>query len=1314
MTGITLWGLRVTGITSGCQRRWGAAFVVLTLCGPAAFALDPAKAVTQYMHDVWQTDQGLPQNAVQAICQTRDGYLWLGTQEGLVRFDGVRFAVFDKSNTPELTQNSISALREDREGSLWIGQRGGGLTRLRDGNFKTFTAREGLSGDRVRSIYEDREGNLWIGTSGGGLTRLKDGKFTVFTTKDGLTNDQIVSIYEDREGSLWIGTFGGGLNRYREGRFTGFGTREGLSHDQVSSIIEDREGDLWIGTFGGGLNRYRDGRFTAFTTRQGLSNDQVWSILEDQDGSLWIGTFEGLNRFRDGSFAALVAKQGLSNDAVLSIYQDRERSLWIGTSGGGLNRLRDGKFTSFTTREGLSNDVALSIYEDRNGSVWIGTDGGGLSRFRDGRFTSFTTKDGLSNDHVVSIHEDREGSLWIGTVGGGVNRLRHGRITAFTTKQGLSDDIVYAIYEDHAGNLWMGTDGGGLNRFRDGKFTAFTTKNGLSHDRVVSIQEDRDENLWIGTSGGGLNRFRDGEFTAFTTKEGLSDDRITSVYEDAQGTLWIGTSGGGLNRFKDGSFTAFTTKVGLYDDRVFAILEDGQGNLWMSCNRGIFRASKKELNAFADGKLAKISSASYGTADGMRSAECNGENQPAGWKTRDGRLWFPTIKGVVVIDPAHIPINPLPPPVALEGVTADGKPVGGHPGSSFVIGPGNRKLDLQYTALSLVAPQRVKFRYRLEGFDKDWIEAGTDRTAHYTNLSPGDYTFRVKASNNDGIWNESGAALGLRLLPFFHQTRAFQVLCGLGVVLLGSGAHRLRMRRLKRRAEELERVVEEQTRDLRVANEDLQHAQEQLARLSEATPEKLENVGAWGTSMAEEIRRAIRAERVQIWQAEGESLVALTPNAGQPPAWEAVQAARTLFGSEGGATIVPVTGMTSEIRGALVIDGPVVWGETELRLVTGLAQHLGSALDLQALRKQLTVSASRQAEVRQRMLEQGIPTLKLCGRCGRCYDQTAEQCGTDGSGLDGSRLLPHRVLGRYRLTTLLGEGGMGSVFAAHDEKLQRDVALKVIRAERLSDAEARFRLEREARALARVHHPSVVELFDEGELEDGSAFLVMELLTGRDLADVLLKHGRGTPAQVGTLLRQVGPALGAAHRVGVIHRDVKPANILLTPDKETFQTKVLDFGLAKSTRSEARLTQTGVLVGTPAYMSPEQVEGREVDGRTDIYSLAAVAYEALTGRRVVEGQEVGRMLVDVLYAAPPRVSSLMSVPPEVDEAFEKALAKRAGDRPTAIESWAEDLAASLEAVRGGDATGWPVHLLRTRGKRPAPKGDDAAPGTAEF
>jgi ligand-binding sensor domain-containing protein len=1256
---------------------------------PPALALDPKKAITQYVHDVWQTEQGLPQNSIHAICQTRDGYLWLGTQEGLVRFDGVRFTVFDNRNTPELKRNDVNALWEDREGSLWIGTRGGGLNRFRDGKLTAFTTKEGPSTDEVQSIYEDREGNLWIGTRGGGLNRLRDGKLTKFTTKDGLSNDMVYSIHEDREGSLWIATFGGGLNRFRDGKFTAFTTKDGLSNDRVYSICEDREGSLWIGTYGGGLNRFRDGKFTSFTTKEGLSSDQVFPIYEDREGSLWIGTEGGgLNRFRDGKFTSFTRKEGLSDDTVRSICEDREGSLWIGTFGGGLNRFRDGKFTPFTMKEGLSNDQVLPIWEDREGSLWIGSFGGGLNRYKDRAFTSFTTKNGLSNDVVTSIYGDREGNLWIGTRGGGLNRFRDGRFTAFTTKEGLSSDVVFSIYEDREGSLWIG--GRGLNRFRDGKFTSFTKKDGLSSDYVISICPDREGSLWFGTAGGGVNRFRDGKFTAFTTKDGLSNDRVYSIYEDRDGSLWIGTQGG-LSRHRNGKFTAFTTRHGLFDDRVYQILEDELGNLWMSCNKGIFRASKKDLKAFADGKVRWISCVSYGVADGMKSPDCYGGAQPAGWKTRDGRLWFPTVKGVVEIDPEHISVNKLPPPVVLEEVLVDKKSLDRvTAGSQIVLPPGKEKFEFHYTALSFLVPQRVKFKYRLEGFDKDWVDAGTERTAHYTNLPPRAYTFRVIACNDDGVWNEKNASFAFSLEPHFYQTWWFYSLCVLGVAAAGAGAQHSRVARLKARERELVRVVDEKTKDLRDANE-------KISRLLASSPGASESIAEWARAVAEEIAGVVGAKAIGIWEIVDRDTVSPVSDSGlaSPSRDELASLLSTPDGSfvdSTGGTIVPVMGMSGELRGALVVQGNgVAWGDTERRLVAGFAHQLGAALDMSKLRLQLAAAEERRAATRREMHERGIATLQVCPNCGRCYDHTATSCSGDGASLDSPRPLPYRLLGRYRFVQLLGQGGMGVVFSAHDEKLGRDVAVKLIRPEQFNNVEMKQRFEREAHAVARIQHPGVVDLHDSGELGDGTAFLVMEKLAGCDLALLLKTYGRGKPAQVASLVRQGCAALRAAHRSGVVHRDVKPENVFLVDDPAGFRVKLLDFGLAKSLKLEKGLTQTGMVLGTPAYMPPEQVQGEEIDTRADVYSFAAVVYEALTGTQAIPGDGLGRVLMHVLNTVPPPVSSLVpGIPPEVDAAFESALAKDPARRLKDIELWGSTFVEILEKAPGDPATaGWP-------------------------
>jgi len=786
------------------------------------FALDPKKKITQYVLDVWPDDSDLSQIIIQTMHQTRDGYLWLGSQDGLYRFDGVRLTAFNKTNTPTLKGNNIVALYQDRGGTLWIGTNSG-LTRFKDGNFSFFSTLKKIPGERIRSVIEDRRGNLWIGTDKG-LGCLGNGKLTVYTTKNGLTDDNIYSLSKDRQGAIWINTFEGGLNRFEDGKFSVFPINEIPPKTVINCIYEDRAGNTWISTFKGGVHRLKNGEITHYPLKNAMSKDIVIAhILEDRSGNIWLGGYNGgLVRITDGKFSVFPTSVELSKQIVSTMLEDKEGSLWLGTENG-LNRLQDGKFTPYTTKEGLTSNDTRTVFEDKKGNIWMGGLNAGLTRMSDGKFTTYTTDHGLSGNSVTSISEDLDGNTWIGTMGNGITRIQNGKFTAYTTRDGLPGNIITALYTDREGNVWIGFFPHDLTRYKDGKFTPFTSKNNQSIKNVRAILQDKKGGMWFGTLLSGLFHLKDGKITNYTTKNGLHNDSILALCEDSEGTLWIGSFDGGLARLKNGKPTAYTMKHGLFKDTIYQVLDDGKGNLWMSSQKGIFTANKKELDDFAEGKISKIHCTSYDKSDGMPSNECGGGTSPAGCKTRDGKLYFPTLKGLVAVNPGNVNRNPQPPPVIIEEILVDNRSINHTPGKKIQLEPGNKNFEFHFTALSFLAPKKVKFKYLLEGFNDRWVDADTRRIAYFTNIPPGHYRFKVTACNNDGLWNTACASLDFYLPHFFYQTWWFYLLVGLLSIFAGAGFYSLRVKQLKKREVHLQRLVEERTRLLQKTNQELEN-----------------------------------------------------------------------------------------------------------------------------------------------------------------------------------------------------------------------------------------------------------------------------------------------------------------------------------------------------------------------------------------------------------------------------------------------------------------------------------------------------------
>jgi signal transduction histidine kinase/ligand-binding sensor domain-containing protein len=803
-----------------------------------------------YSHAVWQSREGLPHNSVETILQTRDGYLWIGTANGLARFDGVAFKVHDSRSVPALRAAHVRALFEDRAGVLWIGLMRQGLVRYQAGKFFQEEWVPGLGNMSLRCIYEDREGTYWIGTEAG-LIRRTTNETRLFRTEHGLAHGSIYGICEDAAGAIWIATENG-LSAWSDGRFRNFKTREGLPDNSIRTMVSARDGGLWLGTMSGG-GRWENGLFTPLPSPGG----RLRQLLEDPAGTLWIATAADLNRYAGGQWTALPDEFG--PNLINALCHDREGNLWIGTHTSGLHRLGAGKFTTYGTREGLAHDITSCALEARDGSVWIGTFEG-LSQWRDGRVVR-TIRDDPPHNEVWSLCEDAEGGIWAGTPAAGVTRYLGGTKTRFNTPNGLLHRSVASLHADRAGNVWIGT-GYGLNQWRDGKVTSFKyAEPGDGRFEVVyCIHEDHAGILWLATARG-LCRVDDGKIQNPKLIEGAA----FCLYEEPPGTLWVGTAEKGLCRLRDGKTDFVQTRNGLADNCIFQILPDGRSNLWMSCRSGVFRVSQRDLEAVAGGSARSLECTQYGVADGMRTAECQGKTQPAGCRTRDGRLWFPTLNGITVVDAAHLPVNEKPPPVILENVVVASQPVSLQ--ERLQLAPGARQIEFHYTGLNFSAPERLVFKYKLEGFDPDWTAAGGRRVAYYNQLPPGQYSFRVIAANSDGVWNREGATFAVVQAPFFHQTAAFYLLClatGAGLIWW---TYRWRIRQIQDRHAA---VLAERSRIARDIHDTLAQGFTGISIQLEAVKDSLpaaEPAGRAHLELAQSLVRSSLAEaRRSIWE----------------------------------------------------------------------------------------------------------------------------------------------------------------------------------------------------------------------------------------------------------------------------------------------------------------------------------------------------------------------------------------------------------------------------------------------------------------
>lgn len=825
---------RMRGASVGNLAR-AMAMAVLLLCvgllPPPAGAQD--KPLSAYFRETWTTRQGLPHNQVNAIAQTPDGYLWFGTWEGLVRYNGLEFHAFDRGNTPALKDNGVRSVRASADGAVVIGTSRGGVTVKRGEFWRTWMVKDGLAQEEIMDAMLDRKGRLWVATEDSGIDLVDGDKVVHFNAGSGLPSGVTYGLMLDRDDSMWAAT-AGGLVHFAGGRPVVYAKASGLPDAPVFRAIQDAAGTVFVGTERGVYRREGE-RFVQVSRL--LPVDGVPSLAKDAAGNLWVGTVNnGLLRLTQSGVEKFTSLRGLPNNRVAALLIDREGSVWAGTNAG-LLRLSDAPFSTWNGDQGLSDDYVRALAESRDGSMWIGTSRG-LNRWRGGKLeASYTAADGLPSDSVLSLLEDRDGSLLVGSYTAGLLRLRAGRVVAhYDNAHGMpGSNQVRALAQQDDGTVWIGTTRG-LVRMRDGKFERFGVAEGLPREFIISLHLARDGSLWVGTANGAAH-IADGRVQVVDMRGMNGAQDVFDFHEDNDGTLWFATDRG-LLRYRNGRLKALGLAQGLPIDTLFAVVDDGIGSLWLTSNRGVMRIARSEAEAVLDGKKATLELDRFGEADGLASNQCNGGSGPAALRDSSGRIWVATAGGAAVVQPRslHAYKRQLPPVVIEQALVNDASvPLQ----ATLKLPAGTRKLEFHYASLSFLTPRFVRYRYRLEGVDRGWIERGNQRVAQYTNLGPGKYRFEVNASA-PGLgqgWSRDVTTLDIEIEPRLWQRTWFLALLAACAGLLVAGLYRWRLGHLRSRAAHLESVVEQRTSDLREQTDKLRESDHEksilVARLKE-------------------------------------------------------------------------------------------------------------------------------------------------------------------------------------------------------------------------------------------------------------------------------------------------------------------------------------------------------------------------------------------------------------------------------------------------------------------------------------------------
>ncbi|MCP5049084.1 MAG: helix-turn-helix domain-containing protein [bacterium] len=746
--------------------------------------LDPGKRVDQYLVNQWGMNDGLLSNQILSITQTNDGYLWIRTDKSLIRFDGAEFTnipFVDKQQGNSLQTAAPGALYVDRKGTLWIGS-ASGLTscQYQTRRFNTRTTADGITGDNIRHIKEDSSGNLWVSFVSGYVDRFSNGRFKSFGLSDGLEGKIINAIVEDQKGNLLFGSADKGVFIFKDEKFSPYPV-PGLENLRINTMYTDHSGDLWIGS-SNGLFRKTGNRIQKYTTLDGLSHNYITSILEDSKQVPWIGTSKGLNRIKNKQTGSIVFEPLLESVDILSLFEDSEGNLWAGTDDSGLIRLKDPTFFSYPALDMYPDETLGAVFEDRQGDVWVGTFSGKLFQCRGNNLVKLIEPPGLTGRGITAIAGDAQGNLWLGTNGKGVFQYKEGRFVQFTTAHGLIDNHVTSITKDSQANLWFGTYDGVSVRHPNGNFESLDSQTGLSGKWVYNVYEDKNRNIRIAADKG-ITVLEGGQITGKNKAHHLKDISVTCIYEDpsappSEGNVfWVATYGKGLKRLvlKDRAVnrvTSYTKADGMPTDLIYQFIEDQRGYFWLTSDSGILRVNKTTLDRFSISGTDEIDCISFGEADGMESTEFNNRfSRHSALKTRNGELLFVTKKGISVVNPTPVPDTETPLRLMMEDVLFDLESVLMHPGTQGNTFQGITTYNFYFTAPTFRSPEKIKFKYRLEGFEEKWVllPPGNERAAYYKDLAPGNYTFKVIACSAEGVWNEPGVSFTFTLKPPWYR-----------------------------------------------------------------------------------------------------------------------------------------------------------------------------------------------------------------------------------------------------------------------------------------------------------------------------------------------------------------------------------------------------------------------------------------------------------------------------------------------------------------------------------------------------------------